>query len=113
MKRTPRRNAHDDPLNTFLLNTLVEVKFISGSRKLFFKTDFDDQFVELDFLMKRFNHRVLPAMKTTPRGIKEIKKEGIIKKLLPLMPMNRREFWIGLPTCNASPDLVSEGPDDE
>lgn len=41
-KRTPRRiNARDDLLSTFLLNTLVEVKFVNGSRNLFYKTDFD------------------------------------------------------------------------
>lgn len=108
-KRAPRRNDECDPLHNFLLNSLVEVKFINGCRNLFYKTDIDQPYMELDFLMKKFNPRSLPSMNNSARGIKESKKEGIITKLLPLMPMNRREFWQLLTIDNSSLDLVTDG----
>lgn len=109
-KRAPRRNQKEaDPLISFLLGPLVEVKFINGSKNMFYKYDFDEPYQELDFLMKKHDIRVLPRMLDTPRGIKESKKEGIVKKLVPLMPMNRRDFWLQLPTSNDSQDLVTGG----
>ena len=51
----------------------------------------------------------MPTLKYIPRGIKESKKKGIVKSLLQLMPMNRREFWQSLPINNNSVDLVSGG----
>lgn len=105
-KRTPRRNNPNDVLNTFALNSVVDVKFVSGSRKIFFKMDFDDSYSELDFLVKKFNEGLLPDSNTSPRGIKQSKKDGILSKLV---PSNRRQFWLQLPVCDESEDLVSGG----
>lgn len=108
-KRTPRRNNSNDILNTFTLNSVVDVKFVSGSRKMFYKVDFDEPYKELDFLVKKFDVELLPETNNSPRGIKQSKKDGIVSKLVPLMPSNRRQFWINLPVCDASEDLVSGG----
>lgn len=34
------------------------------------------------------------------RGLQQSKKYGIVKTLLPLMPDNRKQFWLDLPCCN-------------
>jgi hypothetical protein len=108
-KRTPRRNDENDLLKKFLLSQVVEVKFINGCRNLFYKEDFDESYVELDFLMKKFNNKLFPEVADTPRGVKTNKKEGIISKLVPLMPLNRRQFWLTLPTNDKVEDLVTSG----
>ena len=43
--------------------------------------------------------------KSLPRGISQKKKGDIIKNLLPLMPANRRAFWINLHISDV-PDLI-------
>lgn len=108
-KRSPRRNDENDLLKKFLVNQVVEVKFINGCRNLFYKEDFDESFVELDFLMKKFNIKLFPEMTDSPRGVKPNKKEGIVSKLVPLMPLNRRHFWYSLPTNDKVEDLVTRG----
>ena len=37
-----------------------------------------------------------------------IKKKGIVDKLVPVMPENRKHFWINLPVSVTSEDLVDE-----
>lgn len=110
-KRVPRRNTNDDSaLSTFLLNPVVEAKFVKGSRNLFYKTDFDESYQELNFLMQKFNVNTIPPLSNTiPRGVKSSKKEGIVTKLVPLMPLNRREFWLNLPTSDNYIDLQTDG----
>ncbi|KAL4718224.1 hypothetical protein ACJJTC_005769 [Scirpophaga incertulas] len=107
-KRSPRRNDDNDLLKKFLLNQ-VKVKFINGCINLFLKEDFDEAFVELDFLMKKFNIKVFPEMAANPRGVKTNKKEGIVAKLIPLMPLNRRQFWFSLAVNDRVEDLVTSG----
>ena len=45
--------------------------------------------------------------RVSPRGICKVKKDDIVKKLCPLMGVDRREFWIELPTSNV-PDLINQ-----
>jgi len=40
--------------------------------------------------------------------LSSIKKKGIIDKLVPVMPENRKHFWINLPVSVTSEDLVDE-----
>ncbi|XP_053626057.1 uncharacterized protein LOC128683960 [Plodia interpunctella] len=107
-RRSPRRNS-DDVLNTLTLNSLVDVKFVNGSRNMFYKLDFDDQYKEVDFLVKKFDVKRLPETIDGPRGIKQSKRDGILTKLVPLMPTNRKQFWLNLPVSDTSEDLVSGG----
>ncbi|KAL4089266.1 hypothetical protein QTP88_024323 [Uroleucon formosanum] len=49
-----------------------------------------------------------PKKITQHRGINLNKKKGIIDKLVPVMPENRKHFWINLPVSVTSEDLVDE-----
>lgn len=70
---------------------------------------FEQPFEELDFLPKRFKTAELPEQRPASRGIPAHKKETIIEKLVPLMPVSRRAFWAQLETNNQSIDLQTGG----
>lgn len=70
---------------------------------------FDEPFVELDFLPKKFQVVGLPEKKSAPRGIPGQKKDVIVAKLVPLMPETRRAFWVQIPVNNESVDLQTGG----
>ena len=77
------------------------IKFLKGEDQTFmsFKTDYD----QFDF--RPFNHwKVKFAQnadpRVQPRGISKTKKDNIVKQLVPLMPCNRRAFWLNLPENN-------------
>jgi len=81
-----------------LLADTVCCKFVRGSRKLLYKTDYrSDTFEEFDFLKKTFPLAV--------RGVLECKKTGILHKLFPLMPPTRHAFWSNLFTNTDSNNL--------
>jgi len=48
----------------------------------------------------------LPPTNQEPRGVSNSKKEDIVKKLTPLMPLNRRDFWTSLFVNDSSNDFV-------
>lgn len=105
-KRQVRKNARNDPLNGFLLNRVVEVRFKKESKCLEYKTDFDQpHYDSLDFLQKKVNLEIIPAILPI-RGVLKSKKEEIIKALGPLMPRNRIDFWNNLVESDSAPDLV-------
>ena len=69
------------------LADVVEVKFVRGSRSLFFKTDFTRSYSEFDFLKKTCQLTVTDRLlHSEPRGIPLAKKAAILNKLIPLMP---------------------------
>lgn len=87
------------------------VTFFKGSTKMEYYTNFDEAPKELDFLQKKFLKTIIdyePDKIIEPRGINIEKKNEIVKKLLPLMPNNRKHFWTTLPVSLTSEDLVSE-----
>lgn len=51
-KRIPRRNDDFDPMNNFLLSSLVEVKFVNGCRIYFTKTIWNLRIPNWIFLLK-------------------------------------------------------------
>ncbi|CAM4572758.1 unnamed protein product [Leuciscus chuanchicus] len=73
---------------------LAELKVVQlrrGSRSMFVKKSHgEEDFIELDFLQKKF----IPCIPTTLRqqdwGVEEAKKTEILKNLVPLMPPTRR-----------------------
>lgn len=103
-KRTTKKAA-EDPLKGFLLGNLVEVCFTRGSNCIKYKTDFDDEYKELDFLQKKHCPTFTPKTLNI-RGISSEKKALILKDLVPLMPENRKFFWQTLPDSETSLDLV-------
>lgn len=97
-KRIPKKTTANDPLHTFLLNSVVEAKFVKES------------YTESNFLTQRYDCKILPpATNSQPRGVKSAKKEGIISKLVYLMPPNRRKFWLDLPVSENSLYLNTNG----
>ena len=49
--------------------------------------------------------RVFLPAKGAARGLNEVKKRDILNKLAEFMPVNRRKFWIDLPSSENSDDL--------
>lgn len=87
------------------LSNMVYVEFRRGFTSFFYKETFDGDLKELAFLKGNFELAEGIPMKV-PRGIEPLKKEDILQKLIPLMPMNRRMFWENLPTNSKSKDLA-------
>jgi len=90
-----------------LLADIVCCKFVRGSRRLLYKTDYrSDTFEEFDFLKKTFPLTMpTTTLRGNPRGVPECKKAEILQKLCPLMPPTRRAFWSNLFTNTDSNDL--------
>ncbi|XP_045457964.1 uncharacterized protein LOC123668235 isoform X1 [Melitaea cinxia] len=104
-----RAGRAGEPLKDFQLKAVVQVKFVKGSRNILYKTRYDEQFQELDFLAKKFDIQSIAPVVKEPRGVKSVKKNDIINKLVPMMPESRRAFWHHLPTNDKSVDLSFMG----
>lgn len=82
------------------LSNFCEVNFIRGSKKLLYKTKFNEEPVELCFLTaKSLKEGVSqPTIKTSPRGISVVRKRNLIKKLQGMsLSKSRLKFWEELP----------------
>ena len=90
-----------------LLASIVAVKFCKNSRSLFYKSDFDGQYEEVDFLKKKHDIHTVAATQEGPRGVARKKKESIIK-ILKGIPATKLKFWSELPVNDNSTDLVEE-----
>ena len=95
------------------LQDIQEVKFMSGSTKLYFKTSLEeDTYKECNFLkrniLRQVSAGVMPEAHDKPRGITSSKLKDIVDRLVPLMPGNRKEFWNTYPTSDTSKDLQVE-----
>ncbi|KAL4113829.1 hypothetical protein QTP88_017397 [Uroleucon formosanum] len=77
-------NVKTDTLYGFKMNSVVMAKFSRRSTCMEYWTDFNGEGINLN------------------------KKKGIIDKLVPVMPENRKHFWINLPVSVTSEDLVDE-----
>ncbi|XP_039542041.1 uncharacterized protein LOC120489360 isoform X2 [Pimephales promelas] len=92
------------------LAEMVEIQARRGSKDLFFKTSHDDtEHCKLDFLKKNLKKNTLqiPAcLREKDKGVSLTKKAEIIKKLIPLMPENRRRFWRELTVAEDDEDAM-------
>lgn len=70
--------------------------FVRGKKNMYYANDFDDEFIELDFIMMKDMQLNRPPRRTETQGISPDTKNGIVTKLTPLMPPNRRHFWENL-----------------
>lgn len=77
------------------LSDIVQIMAERGNTVLKYRTSFDSCFLELNFIKKSSLKTIfnLPECKQTPAGISKDVKEGIVKKLGPMMPENRVTFW--------------------
>lgn len=91
------------------LSDCRQLQFRRDSKLLYFKKDHDaSDFCEFDFLKVKAAISKLPdPLRNSARGIPQSKKDGLLTKLCPLMPENRRQFWSSLAT-NVVADLIIE-----
>jgi len=70
---------------------LAELKVVQlrcGSRSMFVKKSHgEEDFIELDFLQKKFNPCIPTTLRPQDSGVEEAKKTEILKNLVPLMPL--------------------------
>lgn len=86
------------------MSRLAELKVVQlrrGSRSMFVKKSHgEEDFIELDFLQKKFNPCIPSTLRPQDWGVEEAKKTEILKNLVPLMPPTRRFFWSSLVVRN-------------
>ena len=90
---------------------MCAVLFQRGSRSIKYKISHSINHAEyksINFLKKKFNVNNFPSSRSAPRGVPASKRIDIIKKLCPLMPANRQQFWEQLPTDDYSLDLITD-----
>lgn len=92
------------------LNDMVQVKFTKGEYTINYKTSFEGESINLDFIKAGFlkNGFPLPTHKEEARGITSKRKRDIIQRLAKLMPPNRVKFWEELPVNDGAADLIND-----
>uniref|UniRef100_UPI00358ECCF5 dynein axonemal heavy chain 8 n=1 Tax=Myxine glutinosa TaxID=7769 RepID=UPI00358ECCF5 len=95
-----------------VLRTVHVAQFRRGSSKIYWKTSIeDDDFSCGEFLKKKVAEKLLKGQRfpsrNSARGIPSNKKDDILKKLCPLMPPNRCQFWRDIAENQASQDLIA------
>lgn len=91
------------------LHDIVMIKAQRGKRILYYTNSFTSPFKELNFLNSKMLKNIPKASRCAqPRGIPEEKKKSIISELCSLMPENRRQYWMELPSRNDVHDLVTD-----
>lgn len=91
------------------LNDIVQVIARRGDYNLLYRNDSCGPvgpLLQLNFLTnKAYKEGIqIPPSRLSYRGIDKDKKNGILTKLVPLMPDNRKQFWRDIPV-NDVPDL--------
>lgn len=74
----------------------TKLMFVRGKKVMCYANDFDDEFIESHFIMRKDMSLKRPPYRTDTLGIPQDTKDGIVEKLTPLMPPNRRQFWNNL-----------------
>ena len=83
-----------------MLDRISIAKFIRGNTKLFWKESFGANFKSAEFLQKKLSRMIIHGTHIFPelypkgeRGVPLSRRDDIFKKLVALMPANRRLFW--------------------
>lgn len=90
------------------LKDIVKLTAERGKTSLMYSTNYDQPASEeLNFLQAKCVKKFpMPDRINKVRGFNKAKKKDIVEKLCPLMPANRRGFWLSLPESD-QPDLLS------
>lgn len=82
------------------LSNIKLLRATKGAYYLQYKTTYgeDEEFKKLDFLQQKITKSGFPnpQPRTFPRGLCRTKKAEIIAKLVPLMPLSRRHYWMNI-----------------
>ena len=85
---------------------IVEVKFVEGSRMMYFKRSHDtNEYEEVEFLKSRFPLVPFPEKLHVPRGVTSKKKEGILRILGHAL---KRKYYGDLFVNDSAEDLVTQ-----
>ena len=91
------------------LNEIQVVKFMKGSKKIFWKNDFLGDYNSAYFLQHKISKLIdnceYFSAYAEPRGVNQEKIDDILLKLCPFMDANRRKFWIQLNANSEVEDL--------
>ena len=91
-----------------MMDDISVAMFKRGSTKLYWKENFEADFKSAEFLQKKIANNLLNGKDTTAfmplypsgaPGIAMSRKQDIVDKLLPIIPLNRREFWLNMKCC--------------
>ena len=90
------------------------VKVFRGSNQIYWKNNHhDNNFKSSRFLQKKYEKSIEKefSRNTENRGVKQSKKENLIKVLCPHMKERIRPFWNALHVNDASVNLISKRDD--
>ena len=73
------RNRKSKNTTLPLLESLSLTEFRKGSREMWFKQNFDEDYQDVQFLKSKFRLDPTPMKKSQPRGILSIKRLNILK----------------------------------
>lgn len=93
------------------LKEIVLVQARRGSRLLYFKTEFDADYGELNILPKKCALLKEPKSHERNRGIAAERKRKILANLGDIIPKHKLHFWENLHENNV-PDLITNIEDD-
>lgn len=86
-----------------LLSNICQVCFKKGSKKLFYKRNFDEEsYSEADFLRPSFDVHTMPLVHSEARGIPSSKKDGILKLIRVVQSSSKLKFWTDLPVSDVN-----------
>jgi len=88
---------------------------LRGQRTLLYKRSFaEETYVECDSLKAKVKlDASIPVSNNAARGIQTSKMSKILKDLHPLMPANRRSFWMNFPNSDSCADLLGAAAADD
>ena len=90
-----------------LLSDLCQVEFKKGRRSMLYKTAFDEDAVEVEFLKPQFNLKIVLPKMTEPRGVSSKKYKDILKLTVEFSGP-KGKFWLELPCNDRSTDLTED-----
>ena len=115
-------DLHKKSLNRKVLPRLELIKvvqFRKGSSKLYFKRNHEErEFQAEEFLQHKYRRldagdHFFPTTLTQPRGVNKVKKDAILKQLVPHMSCRKAAFWSDLPAEDNCVDLCCSRDDGE
>ena len=88
------------------LSDMVEIVATRGEYNLMYRTDFSKDLVAFNFITEKFKKAsTKPPNIPRLRGIKNERKQRILKDIVPLIPPNRQDFWKNLSVNDYAIDL--------
>ena len=93
------------------ISDIVEISLREGPTKMFWKEKLtDSEYKQGEFVQKKFRNFIQQKKQVQayngPRSINAQKQENILKKLSPIIPSEKLQFWVNMPNKEESIDLA-------